>query len=800
MTPAEQLYTLGYTPLVSVIPPSAALSPGSTITTSQLGKTPGRKLANGTWAGYGWLKHETTLNDVKQWAQDGANLGLLAATFPAVDIDCMDVALAREIGLLAQRILGPAPVRTGQAPKSLLAYRLTGDPFARMALLVYPEGKSPDPNVRAPCHLIEVLGAGRQYLIHGTHPSGSPYVWDRPLPPADELTALSKEQVEHFFTEVADLLELLPGCVVERIGDGALRAATGPQAGLVAPSLEALTEAVRLIPNDGEVVREQYIKIGYAIRAAWPEDEEDAYTIFARWAGSHTGSERVTGNPETWRADFRRMRPPYSVGYGWLAEIARRWGYSDAQLDFEALDEAREAKAEEESGSARLSDQWCAHRVIAEQGSLLRFVAAEERWYVWSGGRWVPDAVNLAQHMVDGTLGRLSAWMARQGSTPAEQKEALTQARRLASAYARDSVLKIVQADPRVVIRPEAFDADPWALNTPAGVLDLTTGMMHAHTADTLCSKMTRIAPDDTMACPEWLRFLDEATLHDVDLMTYLQRLSGYCLTGVVTEQVFAMIWGPGGNGKSVFLNTLAHILGTYARTSPMDTFTASGNDRHPTELAMLMGARMVSANETQAGRRWDEARVKGLTGGDAVTARFMRQDFFTFLPTFKLIFVGNHKPELQVVDRAMQRRIHVVPFVVNPLRVDPELSAKLRGEAPAILAWAVRGCLRWQREGLAAPAVVTAATQDYFTEQDAIGRWLEESTREAPNHFHTSEELFESWREWAGRNGEYTGKMRAFVQRVAARKIPRSKDAKTRRHGFEGLSIMNLHHFETEN
>lgn len=790
---ALQLYELGYTPLVSVIPPNAQLSPDSQITASQLGKTPGRKRPNGTWAGYGWLRHVATADDVKQWAQDGANIGLLAERFPAVDVDCTDPTLAAEITGLAQRVLGAAPVRVGKAPKSLLMYRLEGAPFSRMALLIFPEGKGP----QKPSHLVEVLGAGRQYLVHGTHPTGVPYTWDTDLPAADGLTALSREAVERFFTELQELLEIIPGCEVERVGDGRARNAEDApsQDRLRAPSLELLEEAVRFIPNNTETTREQYVRIGYAIRASWPDDEEEAFRIFADWAGKHEGSDRVAGNPETWRNDWRRMRPPYMAGYGWLAEVARASGFNDAQRDFEAVDAATERRAEEELGAAALSDKWCAHRVVEEHGHRIRYVAAEDRWYVWDMGRWRPDAVNLAMHLTSLTLERLSGWLMQQGATPQEKREATTQARRLASAYTRDAVLKLVETDPRVVIRPEAFDADPWLLNTPAGILDLRTGQLGPHDPAALCARMTGVAPDNDLPCPNWTRFLVEATGGDVAMIGYLQRFAGYCLTGSTKEQIFAMIWGPGGNGKSVFLNALMGVLGDYARTAPMDTFIASHGDRHPTELAMLMGARLVTANETQAGRRWDEARVKSLTGGDPVTARFMRQDFFTYLPSFKLVFVGNHKPELMVVDKAMQRRIHIVPFTVTPERVDTELAAKLRTEAAAVLAWAVRGCREWQERGLCTPPSVADATQEYFTEQDAVARWMEEHTREVPGAFASSEDLFESWREWAGRNGEYAGKMRAFVQRLIGKKIPKARHPTSRRHGFEGLEVVHTIH-----
>jgi putative DNA primase/helicase len=792
-----QLFERGFTELVSVIPPNAPLTPGSKIQPSQRGKSPGRRNQFGTWGGYAWQKHQTMPADVRQWSQDGANIGLLGTHFPAVDIDCLDPWLSEEIASIAQRVLGPAPVRTGKAPKQLLLYRLEGAPFARMAVQVFPEGRGEN----KPSHLVEVLGALRQYLVYGTHPSGSTYRWNRPLESIDplSLTPLSREKVEAFFGDLQAMLEALPGVEVERVGDGKIRDAsnTGPQDALKAPSLEDLADAVELIPNGDEFFpsRDDYIRFGYAIKAAGQDDEEQAFNLFAAWAARSTSS-RVEGNPDTVRSDWRKMNPPFSIGWSWIAEFARRFGFNAAATEFEAdltggaVDAAVAAKDANEA-PPYLSDKWLADKVIAEQADSLRFVPGEGKWYVWNNGRWEPDALMLAEHLVGEVLSKFGAHLSRQGVTPPEIKENTIQARRVASDYTRSSVRRMVESDPRIAMRPEAFDADPWLLNTPGGIVDLRNGSMLAHDASLLCSKQTKATPDFSASCPAWQKFLHETAGGDALMVKYMQRVAGYCLTGSTAAQSFWLIWGPGGNGKSVFLNVLAGLLGDYARTAPMDTFTASTTDRHPTELAMMMGARLVTASETQAGRRWDEARMKALTGSDPVTARFMRQDFFTYLPQFKLIFVGNHKPEIRDVDPAMKRRIHLVPFDKVPPQVDPELPVRLRHEWPAILAWMIQGCKHWITGGLRPPPSVLQATTDYFNEQDAIGRWMEECTKVA-DVFRTTEELFQSWAEWCGRNNEkYIGTTRRFTQALERKKIVRDRDAVTRRRGFRGLDVI---------
>jgi phage/plasmid-associated DNA primase len=201
-----------------------------------------------------------------------------------------------------------------------------------------------------------------------------------------------------------------------------------------------------------------------------------------------------------------------------------------------------------------------------------------------------------------------------------------------------------------------------------------------------------------------------------------------------------------------VFLNTLTGILGDYATIAAMETFTASNSERHPTDLAMLRGARLVSAAEE--GRRWAEAKIKALTGGDPITAGFMRQDFFTYTPQFKLLIAGNHKPGPQGVDEAIRRRLNLIPFAVTipPGERDLRLPEKLRAEWPAILRWAIDGCLEWRRRGLDQPKAVRAATEEYLADEDAFGKWLEECCQRSTFAHETAAELFASWRKYCDR------------------------------------------------
>jgi putative DNA primase/helicase len=300
-----------------------------------------------------------------------------------------------------------------------------------------------------------------------------------------------------------------------------------------------------------------------------------------------------------------------------------------------------------------------------------------------------------------------------------------------------------------------------------------------------------RVAPPGTPH-PVWTAFLDRITDGKAELIAFLQRFIGYCCTGITTEHVFIFAYGTGANGKSTFINTIVWILGDYATVADVGTFIASTHERHPTDLAKLHGARLVVAQETQKGRHWDEAKIKTLTGGDKLTARFMRQDFFDYIPQLKLFIIGNHKPRLDNVDVAMRRRLLLVPFTVQipEWERDKELPNKLKAEGPAILRWMIDGCLEWQRIGLAPPKIVTEATEDYFNEQDILRQWLDECTRDAgPNAWIATATLFSSWKQWCDNHGHPVGSANALSDALVDHRFVRKRGSKGQR-GFRGLDL----------
>jgi putative DNA primase/helicase len=239
-----------------------------------------------------------------------------------------------------------------------------------------------------------------------------------------------------------------------------------------------------------------------------------------------------------------------------------------------------------------------------------------------------------------------------------------------------------------------------------------------------------------------------------------------------------------------VFLNTLTAILADYAAVAPMETFIVTQGEHHPTDLAGLRGARLVASQETEQGRRWAENKVKALTGGDPITARVMRQDFFTYAPAFKLVIAGNHKPALSGVDEAIRRRFHLVPFTVTIAEGarDKNLPDKLRTEWPGILAWMIEGCLSWLDSGLNPPATVQAATATYLSEEDSLAQWVEECCITGKEQWGTGARLWDSWKAWAETNKEPPGTRKAFAEAMAAHGYTKDKSQGVR--GYAGIDL----------
>lgn len=406
----------------------------------------------------------------------------------------------------------------------------------------------------------------------------------------------------------------------------------------------------------------------------------------------------------------------------------------------------------------------------------LRYVAAWGKWMLHDGTRWAEDSTLHTYDRVRGHLRRCTTSM-------------LPKARR---ALLRSNVVADVEhlarADRRYAATSDQWDADPWLLNTPGGAVNLRNGVLMPHDPNRYCTKIARGTPQGE--CPTFRKYLADVTAGDVEYQAYLQRVMGYVATGSTREHAMFFAHGPGGTGKTTLLEAIAYVLGDYAVSAPMETFVESSTDRHPTEIAMLRGARLVTAVETQEGRSWAETRIKTMTGGDTVTARFMRCDFFEYKPSFKLLIAGNYKPRLHDVGSAMRRRLNMLPFLqkFEGAARDVDMGEKLRAEADGIMRWIVEGTAMYLRDGLSSPSVVADATSDYFESQDLFDQWVEQCCERGRANVDTPTRLYSSWKAFTEAAGEHPGKASEFADRLETAGFRRDRTMRGR--FYQGLKL----------
>lgn len=391
------------------------------------------------------------------------------------------------------------------------------------------------------------------------------------------------------------------------------------------------------------------------------------------------------------------------------------------QLAAEDADRARRAK----SAPPTDTDVANARRLVQRFGDVLRFTA-ERGWLVHDGKRFAPDPKGVR---VLGLARETAVAIFDEVKDAPDRDAAFAHAKRSQSRTAIENMVALARAEPGVLASLTDFDADPWLLNVANGVLNLRDGTLESHSAARLLTKLVPIDYVRDAECEAWDAFLWRVTGGDLDLYRYVHRLVGYLLTGSTREQVLHFLWGTGANGKSVFVEVLLALLGEYATVAAPELVMARRHGGIPNDVARLRGVRAVFMNETTQGSRFDEARLKDLTGGDTLTGRFLHAEYFDFSPTHKLVIRGNHRPAITGTDEGIWRRLRLVPFAVTipENERDPELLTKLKAELPGILAWAVRGCLDWQRDGLAPPPCVLAAVSEYRDEADTLGRFIAE-------------------------------------------------------------------------
>ncbi len=439
-----------------------------------------------------------------------------------------------------------------------------------------------------------------------------------------------------------------------------------------------------------------------------------------------------------------------------------------------------------------LTDMGNAERLIRAYGDDIKWCEEWKRWATWDGARWCDRGNGTVLRLAKCAVQRIYA-EAADAEDEGDRKALARHAVRSEAAARLDAMVYLARVEPGIEVHSDVFDRHPWLLNVQNGTLDLRTGDLLPHDRSHLISKLAPVDFNPAANCPTFEAFLFRIMDGNEGLIRFIQRAAGYSLTGDTSERALFILHGEGRNGKSTLLEVLASVLGDYAKRTPTDTLLAKQHAGGvPNDIADLRGARFVSASEADEGRRLAESTIKGLTGGDTITARFMRENYFSFAPEFKLWLGTNHRPVIRGTDEAIWDRIRLVPFAVRipDHEQDKQLRAKLLAEAPGILAWMVEGCLEWQRDGLGEPQEVTSATAGYRAEMDVLGAFLDDRCLTHDRAQVTAKALYAAYQEWCDETGEKPLTQKSVGLRLAERGFDSARIGNARTRTWLGVGL----------
>lgn len=439
--------------------------------------------------------------------------------------------------------------------------------------------------------------------------------------------------------------------------------------------------------------------------------------------------------------------------------------------------------------SFTLDDLGNARRLVAEHGKDLKYVHLSKKWYFWTGKYWRVDNQGEVEQRAKSIVARLYREAAETDDTKEAAKIA-QHAIRSSSVGRILAMVRLAQGEPGIPMQPDDFNADPFMLNCQNGTIDLRTGNLGPHRREDLITSMAPVDYDPDATCDKWEEFLlqimdykarpDTATR----MVVFLWQALGYALTGDCREECMFLLWGGGANGKGTMVNTVAAILGDYARNTPVESLLSRKKGGEiPADIARLDGPRFVTSSEVDQGQRLAEGLVKALTGRDTITARYLYGEFFDFEPQFKLWMSTNNKPIIRGTDDGIWRRINFIRFPVHfaPEDRDGNLRKKLWEERSGILSWMVRGCLDWQCQGLVVPPEVKEDIAEYRNEMDVLAEFITDRCQVHPNNFATASDLYDSYTEWAEQAGlkeKEVLKQRTFGRCLSERGFLRDKGA----------------------
>lgn len=424
-----------------------------------------------------------------------------------------------------------------------------------------------------------------------------------------------------------------------------------------------------------------------------------------------------------------------------------------------------------------------AQRFYEAYKEVTRFSYTRKNWYFYNGKIWVIDQEGKVKSLVDGLVEQMKkepVYVADGVDEDAARKNLQKHIKYSRGSNGKTNMLK--EAQHLLPIQVQDFDKDLHLFNVQNGYIDLKAGKLLDHDKEKYFSKISTVEFTDKIDCPLWEQFLDDIFEGDTELIKYIQRAIGYSLSGTTEEQVMFILFGSGRNGKSVFLDIIGEIFGSYAiNIQPQTIMVKQQTSGATSDIARLDGARFVTTTEPNEGVRLDEGLVKQLTGSDKVTARRMYESEFEFIPQFKLWMATNHKPIIRGTDEGIWRRLAVIPFNLNLSEdeMDKHLKNKLKRELTAILNWAVEGYMEWQRIGLKEPQAIRDQRQEYRLEMDSVEAFIEDMCTTGATCRDTAKTLYAAYREWASTNGQYMMSSTKFGREMA-KKYPKLKSSGT--------------------
>lgn len=494
------------------------------------------------------------------------------------------------------------------------------------------------------------------------------------------------------------------------------------------------------------------------------------YTKFGAFALLHHGGDHSAAAKQLHRDGYGTPAPeqPRPITFAQPAESSTP---DEPPASSNTTDRTTPAAHVEEPSTYSLTDDGNALRLVDHHADQIRYCPERGTWLTWTGHRWAWDN--------PGTVNELARTIAR--TLPQGDGDQRRHRKVSLSARGLTNMMQVARTDPRVVAPIRQLDAHPYDLNTPNGLIDLRTGQLRPPDPAALCARATTVAPDFEARPDRWRAFLAQTFAGDADMATYVQRLIGVSLVGQVLEQLLPFPFGSGANGKSTLMGVMMRVLGIgddgYALSAPSELLLATQHSDHPTEVARLSGTRLVVTSELEDGQKFAEAKVKLLTGGDPVAARFMRGDYFTFIPTHTIWMPGNHQPDVRSGGPAFWRRLRLLPFlhVIPEEEQEKGLETRLvEEEGPAILAWAIRGAADYFAHGLVEPETVKVATEQYAREQDSVGQFVEQQCETgspaAPDMWVKGTDLRTAYEAWCHHEGERACTVKAFSMALQKR------------------------------